>query len=80
MSETPTCPFCLKPMMRAFLYVRGIGAALHRSTRPDIGLFSRTDLEQIDLGEISRTDTGTQAVIESLHCGSCDSISFKASK
>jgi ABC-type transporter Mla MlaB component len=64
-------------MTRAYLYVRGIGAALHRSARPDVRLFSRADLEQIDIEEISRVDTGGQAVIESLYCESCDSMSFR---
>jgi hypothetical protein len=80
MSETPNCPFCSVPMNSAYLYVRGLGASLHRSTRPDVGLLSRTDLQQVDLGDISQTGTGAQAVISALYCESCDSISFKASK
>lgn len=80
MSETPKCPLCSSPMTPAYLYVRGLGASLHRSTRPDVGLFSRTDLQQVDLRDISETDTGGQAVIGALHCESCDSICFKSSK
>jgi len=80
MTEKPDCPFCSAPMMPVYLYVRGVAAALHRSNRPDVGFLSRTDLQQINLADISQTDTGAQAVIESLHCESCDSICFKASK
>ncbi|NNC77176.1 MAG: hypothetical protein HKN77_04385 [Woeseiaceae bacterium] len=79
MTETHNCPFCAAPLKPTYLYVRGIGAALHRSDRPDVGLLSRSGLEQINLADISQTDTGAQAVIESMHCESCDSISFKAS-
>ena len=77
MSTLPNCPFCSALMARTYLYVRGIGAALHRSTRPDVGLFSRADLEQIDLEKISQVDVGAQAVIESYFCDSCDAMSFK---
>lgn len=79
MPETAMCSFCSSAMTPTFLYVRGLGASLHRSGRPDVGLLSRTDLQQIDLGEISITDTGAQAVISALHCESCSSICFKAS-
>ena len=79
MSETTRCSFCTQAMTPTFLYVRGLGAALHRSVRPDIGILSRADLQQIDLREISKTGTGTQAVIAAFHCESCDSICFKAS-
>jgi hypothetical protein len=79
MSETTTCSFCSAAMNPTFLYVRGLGASLHRSARPDVGLLSRADLQQIDLGEISKTETGAQAVIGAFHCESCDSIFFKAS-
>ena len=79
MTDAQNCPFCSAPMMPVYLYVRGIGAALHWSNRSDIGLFSRTDLQQIDLADISQTEVGAQAVIESLRCESCDSIGFKAS-
>lgn len=79
MSEAPDCPFCTAAMKSAYLYVRGFGASLHRSTRSDVGLLSRTDLQQVDLDDISQTNTGAQAVIEAWHCEPCDSISFKAS-
>lgn len=79
MSETKNCSFCTEAMAPSFLYVRGLGASLHRSERPDVGLLSRDDLHQIDLGEISKTGTGTQAVIVAFYCESCDSICFKAS-
>jgi len=80
MSEKKNCPFCSAPVNTAYLYVRGLGASLHRSTWPDVGSMSRTDLEQVKLDDISQTGTGAQAVISALHCESCDSISFKASK
>lgn len=66
-------------MSDSYIYVRGIGAAMFRSSNPDVRLLSRSHLQQIDLGKISRVDTGAQAVIPALHCESCDSISFKAS-
>ena len=79
MSESATCTFCSSAMTPTFLYVRGLGASLHRSVRPDVGFLSRADLQQIDLGEISKTETGTQAVTSAFHCESCDAICFKAS-
>ena len=78
MSDTQICPFCSVPMKPMYLYVRGIFVSLHRSTRSDVGFFSRSDLQQIDLDAISHTDAGSQAVISALRCESCDSIIFKS--
>ena len=78
MPDNTKCPFCSSQLSKSYLYVRGLGASLHRGTRADIGFLSRADLQQINLGEISQTDTGAQAVIDALHCDSCDSMSFKA--
>ena len=80
MSETKACSFCSSEMTPTFLYVRGLGASLHRSDRPDVGFLSRADLKQIHLGEISNKETGAQAVISAFHCESCNAISFKASR
>jgi hypothetical protein len=80
MPENANCPFCASPMATEYLYLRGIGGALHRSDRPDVGLFSRKGLEQINLDKISRTPAGTQVVLDTLHCSACDAICFQASK
>ena len=72
-----TCPFCSSSMVDAYLYLRGLSVGLHYSSRPDISLFSRSDLTQIDLRDISETDPGMQAIIRALRCASCGSISFK---
>ena len=77
MSGIATCPYCSSSLGDVFLYVRGLAASLHVSARADVGLLSRSDLTQIDLGEISQTETGAQAVIPALLCKSCNSISFK---
>jgi len=72
-----TCPFCSAPLEEAYLYVRGVFGALHFSSRPDVSWFSRSDLTQIDLGAVSKTGTGAQAVLSGLRCDSCGSISFR---
>jgi len=71
------CPYCSSALDDAFLYVRGIAAALHVSPSPDVSWLSRSGLTQIDLGAVSRTGTGTQAVISALRCTACESISFR---
>jgi hypothetical protein len=73
-----TCPFCSSSLDEAYLYLRGVSVGLHHSARPDVSLFSRSDLTQIDLREISESDPGAQAIIKALRCPSCGSISFKA--
>ena len=60
------------------LYVRGIGAALLWSTRKDIKFFSRVDLEQINLSQVSLVPTRAQAVLGSWRCSECGMIMFKA--
>lgn len=72
-----TCPFCSSSMDGTYLYMRGISVGLHYSSRPDVSLFSRSDLTQIDLRDISESDPGAQAIISALRCTSCGSISFK---
>ncbi len=78
MPDNACCPYCSSPLNEAYLYVRGIGAALYRSSDPDVRFFSRSNLEQVRLDKISLTGTGAQAVIRSLYCESCGSVSFKA--
>ena len=77
MSES-TCPYCSGPLQDAYLYVRGISSALHVSAKPDVSWLSRSGLTQIDLGAISKTGTGAQAVLSALRCDSCGSISFRS--
>ena len=72
-----TCPFCSASLVEAYLYLRGLSVGLHYSSRPDVSLFSRSDLTQIDLRDISEADPGVQAIIRALRCTSCGSISFK---
>ena len=73
-----TCPFCSSSLVEAYLYLRGLSVGLHYSARPDVSLFSRSDLTQINLKDISESDPGAQAIIGALRCPSCGSISFKA--
>jgi len=72
-----TCPFCSAPLEDAYLYVRGVFAALHFSSKPDVSWLSRSELTQVDLDAVSKTGTGAQAVISALRCESCGSISFR---
>lgn len=78
MPEKLICPSCASPLSDGYLYVRGLGASLHWSSRSDVGFLSRSGLAQIDLGEISQADVGAQAVVRALRCDSCDSITFRA--
>jgi len=80
MTDQPICPYCSSPLSDAYLYVRGLGAALHWSSRPDIGLLSRADLIQVNLNDISNADVGAQAVVDALRCESCDSLSFRSKR
>lgn len=77
MNDPARCPFCAGPISQAHLYIRGLGASLHLSERADVGLMSRSDLRQINLDHLSKTDAGAQAVIPVLNCTSCGSVSFK---
>ena len=76
MSDMKNCPFCAEPLKADNLYVRGIAAALLRSERADVGALSRSELEQIDLRNISRGRVGAQAIIPSLYCEACGGICF----
>ncbi len=70
------CPACSSDLKEGFLYVRGIGAALHWSEKGDASFFSKKELEQIDLRKISRTPTGNQAVVPAWRCEKCDLVTF----
>ena len=72
------CPACDALMDRGFLYVRGIGGSLFWSTRSDVSFFSRKELEQIDLGRVSVSPTGAQAVVESWRCSACRTVAFRS--
>ena len=76
-SRNHKCPSCSSGLEKGFLYVRGIAASLHWSTRGDTKLMSRQNLEQIDLSQISATNTGGQAVVEAWLCPSCDFVCFR---
>lgn len=80
MTDSAVCPFCSNDLEEAFLYLRGLSCSLHVSDRADVGLFSRAGLNLIDMRDISLTNPSGQAVIKALHCRSCDSVSFRASK
>ena len=72
------CPSCGKDMESGFIYVRGISGSLFWSKSKDTSFLSRRGLEQIDLSKLSRTGTGTQAVLDASRCISCTIIAFKS--
>jgi len=72
------CPSCSKEMEPGFIYVRGIGGSLFWSKNKDTRFFSRRELEQIDLGKLSLTGIGAQAVLGAVRCSSCAIIAFKS--
>ena len=76
-SSTKSCPECKGHLEQGFVYVRGIGAAMFWSESGDTGLMSRKNLEQINLGNISETDAGAQAVIKAWRCPSCEFVCFR---
>ena len=76
-SGTLSCPSCGSDLKSGYLYVRGFGAALFWSQVADTGLFSRQDLEQIDLSQVSRTDPGGQAIVEAKQCPACRLVCFR---
>ena len=49
MSECGTCPYCGEALRPDNLYLRGIAGALLRSEREDVGILSRSGLEQKQL-------------------------------
>lgn len=80
MSDTNvTCPACSAQMKKGHLYVRGLSASLHWSSRGDTKFLSRKNLEQIDLSQISTRPTGGQAVLDAWLCPVCDLLSFRRS-
>jgi hypothetical protein len=67
--SNPKCPSCESDLEDGYLYARGLGAALFWSHHGDTGIWSRKNLQQIDLDKISITGTGGQAVSsKALHC------------
>lgn len=77
MAREADCLYCGEPLTDAHLYVRGLGASLFWSTRPDVPLISRRDLTQIDLERISSGGTGMQAIVPALRCDACGAIVFR---
>lgn len=75
--SNPKCPSCEADLESGFLYARGIGAALFWSHQADTGMWSRKQLQQIDLDRISTTGTGGQAVIEAWQCPQCEFVCFR---
>ena len=67
-----TCPECQVQMDKGFLYVRGIGSSLARSSDPKIRFFSKKGLDLVNLTELSRTPTGGQAVLDASRCPHCN--------
>ena len=76
-SQDYRCPSCNQSLETGFLYVRGIGASLHWSTRSDTGFLARRNLEQIDLSQVSVTGTGGQAVVKAWLCSACNFVCFR---
>ena len=77
-TESPmTCPKCEAPVENGFLYIRGIGAAILWSTTDSTRFFSRKDLNQLDLGHLSKTPVGAQAVIPAFRCSRCGMTMFE---
>ena len=72
------CPRCNVEMENGAMYVRGMFTSLLWSPRKDVSFMSKKDLDLINLGEISKTPTGAQAVIESNRCPQCGSITFNS--
>ena len=72
------CPSCKSKLEKAFIYVRGFGGSLFWSTSDSTSFFSRKNLEQIDLGELSTTPTGAQAVVPAFRCNKCSIMVFKS--
>lgn len=77
MASTTNCLYCDEALAEAYLYVRGIGASLSWSARPDVPLISRRDLTQVDLERISSGGTGMQAIVPALRCDACGAIVFR---
>jgi hypothetical protein len=61
---------------KGFLYVRGFGGSLFWSTTGSTRFFSKGNLEPINLGQLSTTPTGGQAVLEAWRCPDCELVAF----
>ncbi len=72
------CPACGNELKEGFLYVRGFAGSLFWSTGGATRFFSRRDLEQIDLGRLSTTPTGGQAVLPASRCSNCNVVVFRS--
>lgn len=70
------CSRCDVEMEDGAMYVRGMFTSLLWSSRKDASFLSKRGLDIINLGNISRTPTGAQAVIESARCRQCGAITF----
>jgi hypothetical protein len=77
--SNPKCPSCESDLEDGYLYARGLGAALFWSHHGDTGIWSRKNLQQIDLDKISITGTGGQAVIAAWQCPRCEMLCFRKS-
>jgi hypothetical protein len=75
-----TCSVCGGGMEQGFMYVRGIGGAVFWGGTRDVGFLSRKGLEQIDLGAVSVTGTGAQAVVDAWRCNPCKMLAFRSSR
>ena len=70
------CPSCETTLEKGFLYVRGFGGSLFWSTSGSTRFFSRRDLDPVNLGRLSTTPTGGQAVLEAWRCPDCGLVAF----
>ncbi len=71
------CPKCDAQTENGFMYVRGLGAAIFWSMSDRTRFFSRKDLNQLDLGHLSKTPVGAQAVIPAFRCTQCGMTMFE---
>lgn len=70
------CPKCDNPFEDGFLYMRGIGGSLFWSRTDSTRFFSRKNLSQLDLGRLSKTPVGGQAVLPAYRCSHCGMAMF----
>jgi len=71
------CPKCDTQLEKGFIYIRGLGASIFWSTSENTWFLSRKDLTQLDLGRISKTPVGAQAVLPAFRCGQCGMAMFE---
>ena len=74
------CWDCNRQMEKGFLYVRGFGASLLWSDRPDTSAVSRRGMDQIDLSKVSVNPSRQQAVVLGYRCPDCGEIRFKTTR